>query len=488
MDFRFSSKQAFLFTFINYLGVLIGVFSTLFIYPKDTEMLGIVRYIDGYAQIFYPIMVLGASTALLNFYPLLNTILQRKLFTYSILSVFLMIIFTGIGVVILGYSDVFERFRYVIIAFFIAICLAFVDLIKRQLTNMQKIAVPTLYEKIIPKVALPLAFILVLYFSYSLDGALLFYTLTFVCMLLLVVIYLLQYYRPVYTLQFKDLFQIISKKNYYQYSLYAFTASIGSFFAFRVDSFMIPEITGDFELNGIFNIGVTLANAIMIPAIGVFALYSPVISNNIKNGEFDLLKKKYSEVAKNLFFVGILLYGCVILGIHDLFKILPAYDNLVQSLPVIYILGASVLLNMSTGFNTEIIAFSSYYRFNLVSIIVLMFLNVGLNWYILKYTGYGIIGVAFASFFSMAIFNIMKLYFIYKKFKMIPFSTSYLKVVLISVTLLTVLYYIPSLSSPLFTMLLKCSLYVILLLTVLYITRLIIPLNDFVKKITNNRD
>lgn len=143
---------------------------------------------------------------------------------------------------------------------------------------------------------------------------------------------------------------------------------------------------------------------------------------------------------------------------------------------------------MSTGFNTEIIAFSPYYRFNLVSIIVLMVLNVGLNWYILKFTDYGIIGVAFASFFSMAIFNIMKLFFIYRKFKMIPFSKSYLKVVLISVVLLTGLYYVPSFASPLFTMLFKCGLYVVLLLTVLYIARLIIPLNDYIKKLTNNRD
>jgi len=147
MDSKFSSKQALLFTIINYFGVLIGTISTFFIYPNDKEFLGIVRYIDAFAQILYPIMVLGASTALLNFQPSLNAFLQRKLFSYSVVSIFIMIFFCAFLVSVLYFLNITTNTEYYIYGFLIAVFLAFVDLMKRQAYNLQKIAVPTFFEK-----------------------------------------------------------------------------------------------------------------------------------------------------------------------------------------------------------------------------------------------------------------------------------------------------------------------------------------------------
>src|SRR5690606_41631584 len=97
MNNRFSTKQAFLFTTINYFGVLIGVVYTLIIYQKDNDLLGIFRFVDCLAQILYPMMVFGASTALLNFQPKLQPFLQRKLFSYSLISIVWMTVLCGIG-------------------------------------------------------------------------------------------------------------------------------------------------------------------------------------------------------------------------------------------------------------------------------------------------------------------------------------------------------------------------------------------------------
>src|SRR5690606_40975865 len=97
MNNRFYIKKAFLFTTIYYLVVLIGVVSTLFIYPKDKDLFGIFRFVDGLAQILYPMMVFGASTALLNFQPKLQPFLQRKLFSYSLISIVWMTVLCGIG-------------------------------------------------------------------------------------------------------------------------------------------------------------------------------------------------------------------------------------------------------------------------------------------------------------------------------------------------------------------------------------------------------
>lgn len=467
MDTRFSSKQALWFTLINYIGVLIGTVSTLFIYPQDTELLGIFRFVDGFAQVLYPVLVLGASTALLNFQPKLNTYLQRKLFTYSLFSVFAMILFCCIGVYAIYQIDVLKNKEYFSYGFVIAVCLAYVDVFKRQATNLQKLAVPTFYEKVVPKLALPFVFLLILKTGLDTKQGLTLYAVAFVLVLLGIVMYLFRYFKPVLSTNFTDLFQEIPRKAYYQYSLYAFCASLGSFFAFRIDSLMIPQFISN-QANGDFSIGVNLANALMIPATGVFALYSPLISKSLKIDDLSLLQIKYSEVAKNLFFIGIILYGCVILGMHDLFELLPTADKLIPILPVLYILGGNVVLNMAMGFNTEIIAYSKHYRFNLTAIILLGVLNIGLNYYILTQTNYGIIGVAWASLFAMSVFNMAKLWFIYKQFNILPFNRSYLKTVVVSLALLLFFYWLPITMVEGFDFVIRCGLYVLILSGLLY--------------------
>src|SRR5690554_5857458 len=467
MNNRFSTKQAFLFTTINYLGVLIGVVSTLFIYPKDKDLLGIFRFVDGLAQILYPMMVFGASTALLNFQPKLQPFLQRKLFSYSLISIVWMTVLCGIGLSLVYFFEWYSNKQYYIYAFFVAVCLAYVDLFKRQATNIQKLAFPTFFEKIIPKLTLPLIFLAIFYFSTTETQGLRIYTFSFLLILSAVAWYVFRHFKPVYTFSYNDLFQEISKKNYYQYSLYAFCASLGSFFAFRIDSVMIPHFISN-EANGDFSIGVNLANALMIPAAGVFALYSPLISKSLKNDDLSLLQIKYIEVAKNLFFIGIILYGCVLLGMHDLFELLTTADKLLPILPILYILGGNVVLNMATGFNTEIIAYSQHYRFNLTAILLLAVLNIGLNYYILTQTNYGIIGVAWASLFAMSLFNIVKLWFIYKQFNIIPFNRSYLKTVVLSLALLLFFYWLPVRMVEGFDFVIRCGLYVLVLSSLLY--------------------
>src|SRR5690606_10235529 len=91
-----------------------------------------------------------------------------------------------------------ENKEYYGFAFAIAICLAYVDLFKRQATNLQKLAVPTFFEKIIPKIALPSVFILIVYFSKSLHLGLSVYLFSFTAMLLLSGSYLSKFFKPIY--------------------------------------------------------------------------------------------------------------------------------------------------------------------------------------------------------------------------------------------------------------------------------------------------
>ncbi len=469
MGKKISTKQAVLFTVINYVGVLIGVVSTMLIYPRNKEMLGIIRYVEACTQIMFPILVLGSTHALINFYPNLNAKLQQKLFGFSLVSIFKLAIILCILLLLSSPFSWSEPMDYIWMAFVLAIFMAYIELFRRQATNLQKLAIPTLYEKIIPKITLPLLFLLVMYRVVSLNTALWMYVFSFGCIMLLIGYYVYKNYAFKVHKHFNDLFAEVSKRQYYSYSLYAFAGSFGAFFAFRVDSLMIPNFIS-FEANGTYNIGVTLASALSIPATGVFALYAPVISDFIKKEQWQELNTKYKDISKTLFFIAALLYSCIVVGIESLFKMMPTYDNLAASIPVIMLLGLNVVINMSTGFNTEIISYSKHYRFNLLSILALMVLNVALNLVLLTQTNLGILGVAYSSLFSLALFNAAKTYFIYLKMRLLPFDWNFIKMIALFGLTLFGVYNLPFLQSNFIDLIVKVGLILGVNTTVIYFT------------------
>ncbi len=467
MGRKISAKQAALFTIINYIGVAIGVVSTVLIYPQNKEMLGIVRFVDAWAQILFPIMVLGSTNALINFYPTLSKKLQEKLFGFSLLSIAKISIFLGVLLLFYSVYATSENKIYLWYAYPLAIFMAYIEIFKRQATHLQKLSVPTFYEKIIPKIALPAVFLLVISAAVSISHAIWWYVFAYGVVVVLVgrYVYLQDPFRL--SKHYDELFKSIPKKKYYAYSLYSFAGSFGAFFAFRVDSLMIPEFIS-FEANGTYSIGVTLASTLAIPATGVFALYAPVISDYIKQGAWKELNNKYKEVCKTLFFIGAVLFSCVFVGIEPLFKLLPTYESLAPSIPIIYLLGINVVINMATGFNTEIISYSKYYRFNLLAILSLMVLNVVLNWLFLTQTNFGIQGVAYASLASLMLYNISKTLFIYSKMKLWPFDLAFLKMFLFILVVASIVFLLPITSYSLGTLLYKVTLIVVFDLFVVY--------------------
>ncbi|HET8810420.1 MAG TPA: polysaccharide biosynthesis C-terminal domain-containing protein [Flavobacteriaceae bacterium] len=471
-------KQAFWFTVINYLGMGIGVISTIFIYPHNKEFLGMLRFVDAIAQVLFPIMVFGTSQALINFYPSVSEKNQSKLFKYGIFTILLIGFFL---LIVLFFGDKLlsiKNYHFVFYAFPLALALAFIELFKRQSINLHKVAVPTFYEKILPKIALPTIFLLLLSGYLEVISALIAFILSYFVIFLLLGMYLFRNYRVDLNFNFKPFFAEITRKEYYRYSSYAFLGSFGSLFAFRIDALMIPQFLS-FEANGTFSIGVALAAAIGIPAIGIFTIYAPLVSNYVKENNFSELKKKYVETAKLLFFIGALLYGAILLGIDSLFQLVPTYENLVDSIPVILVLGANVLFNMATGFNSEIISYSKFYRFNILSILILIVLNVGLNLYFLLYTNLGIVGVAIASLIAMTTFNVIKLTYIKKKFGMLPFDKGSLKLFFIMLLLLAVLYTIPSFSNNWVNLVVKVGGYILLAAVLTYKLKLVYSFNYF---------
>src|SRR5690606_2774811 len=133
----------------------------------------------------------------------------------SIASVSLisLIVFAGISIYSAAGFDEDSGLLYV--AFPVAVSLAFVELFRKQAQDLQKLAVPTFYEKIIPKIDLPLLFLLFLWQVIDESGSLILYAVIYVLIFLLTGIYVFKHYKPGFNYRFKTLFGEISRKDYF---------------------------------------------------------------------------------------------------------------------------------------------------------------------------------------------------------------------------------------------------------------------------------
>ncbi|SHJ43934.1 lipopolysaccharide biosynthesis protein [Flavobacterium haoranii] len=480
-----SHKQAFWFTIINYIGIVIGLLSTLFLYPYDYGFYGEIAYIDSLAQILYPIMVFGGSQALIHFYPSLSLENKKSLFQFTIKTVFKLFIVLTVFLILAVIIFDWDKKTYLYYAMPLAVLMALIEVFKRQAANLQKIAVPTFYEKIIPKIAMVVVFG-IFYLGYVSDNVA---YAVFIVFYLFLAFFVAKYVSRKFPISFASkedsFFSDVSKKEYFNYCFYSFLGSFGSFLAFRVDGLMIPEFL-DFDANGAYRNAVNFAAAMAIPATGLFTIYSPQISAFIKNKDFETLQMKYTETAKLLFFIGAVILGCVLVGAEPFFNLLATKDKLVTILPVIYILGANVLFNMATGFNSEIISYSQYYKFNIIAVLILVVVNVLLNYVFLTQTELEIVGVSLATFISLVLFNVSKLVFIYKKIGIIPFDRNYALLIIVMGIIIVTGVLLPSFKNLWLETISKVGFVLIASLIVVYFTQSIPSFNYWVNRFLKN--
>jgi len=115
---------------------------------------------------------------------------------------------------------------------------------------------------------------------------------------------------------------------------------------------------------------------------------------------------------------------------------------------VIYIIGVTSVFNMATGFNSEIINYSKYYKFNIIALGVLTILNLICNYAFIVIFDFGIEGAALASLLSIVIYNLIKVGFIYIKMGLLPFDSKSLKLFTLQFSIILMFYLIPDFSNP----------------------------------------
>ena len=269
----------------------------------------------------------------------------------------------------------------------------------------------------------------------------------------------------------------------FNYSSYAFLGSFSNIIVLNVDVLMVTSLLG-LSQTGIYTTAFYIGMIIEIPRRAISQISIPFISENIKNNKIKEIEKNYKEVSLHQILIGVLFFILIIINLDNIFSLIPNSNEFIKGKDVVYIIGISKLIIMFFSFNSELISLSKYYRFTVITIIILDFVSILLN--LILIPNYGMIGAAYASLISIAFYNIIKFIFIKMKMNISPFSIKSIIVIAIGLVVYFISnYLIPSSDNPWLDILIKSlsstSIYLILIYKIKVSEKFNDLLNQFIK-------
>ena len=422
------ASQSFKNIISTYLGFLIGAINTLFLYTKflSDDYYGMVGYMLSLAYVIMPLMAFGAHNSLVKFYTTFKT---RESLNGFLTLMLLMPIAVIIPIVLLTYfgygfiGDLLSNKNPIIKQYLwhtvvIAISLAYFELFFSWAKVQMQTVFGNFMKEVFHRVGTMLL-LLVFHFEYIdleqfMSGLAIIY---FVRMLIMKVY--------AFTLKFPKLTfkKINNLSRILKYSGLIIIAGAIATSLLDVDKVMLGHYIPIKEI-AYYNVAIFITAVIAVPQRSMHQLLMPMTAKFLNEHDYEALEDLYKKSSLNLFIVAGFIFLLIVLNINQLYLIIPEEFNV--GLYVVFMISVVKLYDSLLGSNNAILFNSDYYRMVLVLGVVLVIVMVAFN--ILFIPILGINGAGLATFLAVFLYNSIKLYFVYRKFKISPFSPKTLQI------------------------------------------------------------
>jgi O-antigen/teichoic acid export membrane protein len=217
---------------------------------------------------------------------------------------------------------------------------------------------------------------------------------------------------------------------------------------------------------GIFGLAAYMVSILQAPLRSIVAITIPILSRSWKDKNMIEIDRIYKRTSINLLSFSLFAFFCIWLNFTDAINYFGINPDYLEGKNVFFLLGLVTIVEMGTGVNGQIIGTSTYWRFELWTSLLLTVLIIPLS-YVLT-VKYGIIGPAIANLVSFSIYNLVRFWFLYKKFNLQPFSIKTLEILIISLTAYFISYLSLSNFHGLWAMIGRSILFIMLFITAIY--------------------
>ncbi len=450
-------RQGLKHSIVSLAATLLGLINTLFIYTYvlSAKELGFYRYLLSIAFLVFPFLLLGLDAVTVRFFSIFEQKSKKNNgFLFFLLS-FPLIAFIIFFLVCLvfkgeiydsysGHKDELLLNQYLYLVPCLIVCLIFINILTRYVSNYKLIVVPEILNNLWLKIAVP-AVAIFYYLGYTTFGQ---FLINLVLAYALNALFLIIYLFSLGVLDIRPNFKYFDKqlvKEIRNFSGYSLLGGMGQLLATRIDTYMVGLMI-DMTNVGIYTIALFIATVVAIPLKSVFNITSPIVAVLMQENKLPEVATLYKKTSLNLLVTGLFLLVGIWGSIDLLFEIMPNGEDYIAGKYIVLILGLAKIIDMMTGINSQIIIYSKLYRFSFYITLLLAFLNIVFN--LVFIPKFGVIGVALATFSSMFIYNLLKHIFVLVKFKMQPLTWSMIGVFLIGLVAYSVTLFVPKTGNP----------------------------------------
>lgn len=462
------ASQSFKNIISTYLGFFIGAINTLFLYTEflSDEYYGMVGYMLSLAYVIMPLMAFGMHNTLVKFYSTFKTRVSLNSFLTLMLVLPLAIIIPLILVTYVSY-DVISSFLsqkngiikgYLWHTIVIAIALAYFEIFfawaKVQMQTVFGNFMKEVFHRVGTMTLLFLLYFEVLDVEQFMIGLVGVYTLR----MLIMKLYAFSVKFPKITFK-----RLIGINSILKYSFLIIVAGSIATVLLDVDKVMLGYYINIKEI-AYYNVAIFIATVIAVPQRSMHQILMPLSAKYLNEKDFESLEDLYKRSSINLFIVGGFIFLLIILNINQLYFVIP--EEFSGGLVVVFLISISKLYDNALGSNNAILFNSDYYRMVLILGVILVVLMVLLN--IIFIPWLGINGAGIATFLAVFVYNSIKLFFVYKKFKILPFTLNTLKTGGLLLLMFFAFYFWDLSIHPIINIILKSTLITIIYIAVVY--------------------
>ncbi len=481
-------KQTLKGTIYSYLGVVVGFLTAGLLFPNilSTDEIGLINLLVSFSVLFAQFASLGFNSVIDRLFPYFRNLKKGH---NGFLAIALLVSLTGF---LLSFAG-FEFLKPVVVRNNIDNSALFVDYINyilpliffTLLFNLLDSYNKAIYDAVLGtflKEFMQRIFILVslLLFYFNLIDIRFFIRLYVVSVSLpTIILVVLLFLRGEFKIIVPDrkIFDKTMIREMLHLCFFGILSGLASLTLIHVDKILVNKFLG-LSLTGIYATNYFFAALVIIPSRALLKISTTVLADSWKRGDSNNIFVIYKKSAINQGIISFLIFAGLWINIHNIYRILPA-EYSAGKWVIIFIALANVL-NMISGVSAIIISTSVKYRVNTYLMLLYGVIAIGLNYFLIP--RYGITGAAMAFLIANVIYNLLKYLYVYQEFKMNPYDSKFILLLLITVFSAFLSNLIPEMDNLILDIASRSTLMTILFALLIYLARISDDVNYTVDK------
>ncbi len=441
-----AAKETLLSTIFSYAGIALGAFYTIFIIPnlfhEHPENYGTLIFLVNYVWIFLIFSSLGTPHCIIKFYPIYNDKSREKLFSFLmginlwgiIIGSLIFYLYTKGQPIRLNMEGKLVNISY----FFypLLFCMTFFNFFQSYCHALLKIAVPAFLNNTFVRFWLFLILLLYYYGYISFTTFSYLYFGQYIASFIVLILFVWKIKKDAFSFRFAI---PEGYKTILQYGLFVLPTTSAAVLITKIDIQMIGNFL-DNEQVAYYNNALYFISVLLIPKNALMQTARSVISRDFQTQTLITFKPKYLKISFLFLLLTLIVFVGIFINLKELMLLLGTKFGNDEVKYAIIILGLGRVLESAFVSNHAILEYSKFYKtipvFEVISLLILIILNI------VCIPLYGITGAAISSAIVFTINGLAKSLFVYKKLQLSPIQSHQLNIIL-SISLLILLYFIP---------------------------------------------